>query len=180
VHAGRPAYAAYAARQTSCPARRSSTTIKHGDSPANFLINQGGYGRSTRAPPGVSYTINKHRHMYAARQTCPARGVTAPPSNAPAAGLLRASKAVAGATPRARCTRCGPVAGKQGGATLRARRRGPGLLGLLRAARRKAARRCGRDAAPVWRHDAAARAYRAACPATALRPCTAGQFHACA
>jgi hypothetical protein len=30
------------------------TNIKLGDSPANFLINQEGYGHTTRAPPGVS------------------------------------------------------------------------------------------------------------------------------
>jgi hypothetical protein len=30
---------------------------KLGDSPANILINQGGYGHTTRAPPGVSLNL---------------------------------------------------------------------------------------------------------------------------
>jgi hypothetical protein len=33
---------------------KSPSRIKLGDSPANLLINEGGYGHTTRAPPGVS------------------------------------------------------------------------------------------------------------------------------
>jgi hypothetical protein len=36
-------------------ARELTIVLKNlGDSPANLLINQGGYGHTTRAPPGVS------------------------------------------------------------------------------------------------------------------------------
>jgi hypothetical protein len=40
---------------------------KLGDSPANLLINQGGYGHTTRAQPGVSlrkYDLEKEKNQF--------------------------------------------------------------------------------------------------------------------